>query len=111
MNYLYKAYYTVLIDLPANQRKERDMAITAPTPVRALDIFHKNLQTMPPKFKPTDYKLTGLFLRYKDDGGGLPSTGTRDWREDAVDLPDSPNPDILNKVVVTPPTQTEMDLK
>lgn len=109
-NFLYKIYFTVP-DAMAPAKKERDMCITAPGPIRALDVFHRNVQTMKPLLAHTDYTVTKLVHRYKDDGGGLPSDGTGDWLEAAVDLPATPNPQIAVKAPETAPVrQVEMPL-
>lgn len=108
MNYTYKIYYSVLTDVPANQQKDRDMIITAPNPIRAIDVFHRNIQTMKPKLSPTDYKVTALVQRYKDTPVNQGGTGA--WLESAVDLPSSPNPEIGHQPSPAHAEQTEMPL-
>jgi len=86
MNYTYKVYYAVLT--PATPR-DRSMVLTAPTPVRALDIFHRNVQSLPKlPLGPADYRIIGLVHRYQDT--------TKEWIEAVVDLPNTPNPLVVN---------------
>jgi hypothetical protein len=114
MNYQYKVYYTLLVPVPEAYTKERDMVITAMNPVKALDIFHKNVQSFPsktangvvtrPALKAEDYKLTKFAQCYKDETAGRPLI------ESEIDLPQSPNPDTKSKPVEPVAVQNEMPL-
>ncbi len=105
-NLLYKVYFKVLVPSP---KAERDMCITSPTPIRALDVFHKNVQTMKPMLKPEDYTITSLVHRYKDTPEAQGGTGA--WIEAKVDLPATPNPQIAPQALGTPSVQVEMPLE
>lgn len=115
-NQLYRIYYTILVPMAYGQHPDQDMAVTSQNPVKALDIFHKEVQaktarldratgnTLRPKLKATDYKVTKFVQTYQNE------TPPREWIESEIDLPASPNPDTTKKEVVVPSTQDEMTL-
>lgn len=104
MNFSYKIYYEVLSPIAHNQSKARDMMISAQTPVRALDIFHNNLQNNKPNLRPKDYAIISMVQWYKNE------VGKRETIEAAIDLPVTPNPDVVTKPVRQPVVQDEMPL-
>lgn len=115
MNYTYKVYYSLLCELNAAQRRDRDMVITAISPIRALDIFHKNLQNLQeksangvvlrPKLTASDYAIKSFVQRYTDEVKGAP------WIESPIDLPSTPNPELGAKPAPVPEhSQGEMPL-
>lgn len=118
MNYQYRITYELLCPLGPGQLPNKDMRITAPTPVRAMDIFHKNVQSLQektmagmvtrPKLKPEDYKVHNLFQIYPDSPVSLGGTGLN--IEALIDLPASPNPDTKAKIEAAKEQQVELGL-
>jgi len=108
MQLTYKVYYTILVPC---LKKDKEMIITAQNPVRALDIFHKNVQSHEskstngivtrPKLGPADYTVILLAHRYQDSN--------KTWIEAGVDLPKTPNPDTA-KAVAPEPLATTMEM-
>jgi hypothetical protein len=111
MSYKYKVYYSIVRPLAEHQRKDHDMVVSSPTPIRALDIFHKTVQTLDsksysgaivrPKLMPEEYVVTSLVQVYANEVRGHPMI------EGAIDLPRSANPDLSRKD--TPATEANQD--
>ncbi len=115
MNYQYKVYFTINAALGEHQRKDRDMVITAINPIRALDIFHKNVQSLAektmggmvtrPKLNAEDYKITKFVQCYRDEVKGMPMI------ESVIDMPNTSNPEIGVNPKEAKVIQSEMPLE
>lgn len=105
MNLKYKIYYR--IDPSVRHRLARtEFTVDAINPVRALDLFHGQMQLLDqkhylsrevlrPKLTPSQYTVERMVQVYMDTPVRLGGTG--ELIEALVDLPASPNPELLLK--------------
>lgn len=112
----YKFYYE--IDRAVHHRLARcEKVIDAPTPIKALDMFHKFMQesheshyltrdVVRPRLTHSQYKIHRLMQVYHDTPRALGGTG--EVIEAIQDLPSSPNPDLTAKVPDNPSDTAEM---